>query len=174
MSVRSSFILILAVTLTFVSGAWARGSGVELGVFGSYLDADDYGDGVGGGVKLELQPADWLAVDARGSYIAFDNPDIDIYPLELALLLNIPLADERIVPYVGVGAGYYFLDADRFDLDDEFGYFPLVGLEIGAYNLSFLIEARWLFLESDVDRLVGEDELTLDGIGINAGLLFRF
>ena len=179
MRARSNLILVVVVTLVFTSGVWAaRGSGIELGVFGSYLDADDLGDGYGGGAKLELQAFDWMSIDARGSYITFDDPDVDMYPLELAAYINIPLADEQIVPYAGVGAGYYIFDATGFDMDDEIGFFPVVGLEIGAWNLSFLIEARWLFLEADVDDAIDElgnlDEAELDGLGINAGLLFRF
>ena len=175
MRARRSLILVVVVMLTFTSGVWAaRGSGIELGVFGSYLDADDLGDGYGVGAKLELQAVDWMSVDARASYVNFSNPEVDMYPLELAALLNIPLADEQIVPYAGVGVGYYILDASGFDMDDEVGFFPVVGLEIGAWNLSFMIEARWLFLEPDVDGVSNVDEAELDGLGINAGLLFRF
>jgi len=178
MVTQRSLLVVTAVMLAFAAGAGARGSGVELGVFGSYLDTDDLGEGIGPGVKLELQPSDWLGIDARVSYISFDNPDVDMYPLELAALLNIPLADEQIVPYVGIGAGYYIFDATGFDMDDNVGFFPVLGLEIGAYNLSFLIEARWLFLDSDLDDAAADfgnmSEAGLDGLGINLGLLFRF
>lgn len=169
--------LVLGVTLILAGGAGAR-SGVEFGVFGSYIDSDDLGDGVGGGVKLEFKPINWLSVDARASWIRFSNPDVDMVPLEMALLLNIPLANEQIVPYVGVGGGYYFFDADGFDMDDNVGFFPVVGLEFGTRNVAFLAELRWLFLQSDLDG--AEDELgnirkaDVDGLGINAGLLFRF
>jgi len=178
MRARRSSILVVLVVLAFASGAWARGAGIELGVFGSYLDSADLGDGYGVGAKLELQAIDWVSIDARASYILFENPDVDMVPLELAALVNIPLADEQIVPYAGVGVGYYIFDADGFDMDDEVGFFPVVGLEIGAYNLSFLIEARWLFLESDLDKAADEfgnsSEADLDGLVINLGLLFRF
>lgn len=179
MRARRSLVLVVVVMLAFTSGVWAaRGSGIEFGVFGSYLDTDDLGDGYGGGAKLELQAVDWLSLDARGSYIFFEDPDVDMYPLELAAYFNIPLADEQIVPYAGVGAGYYIFDAEGFDMDNEVGFFPVVGLEVGAWNLSFMIEARWLFLEADVDDAVEElgnlDEAELDGLGINLGLLFRF
>lgn len=178
MRTQRSLIMVMVVILAFVSGDWARGQGIEFGVFGSYLDSDDLGDGYGGGVKLELQPIDWLGIDARASYIGFDSPNVDMYPLELAALLNIPLANEQIVPYAGVGVGYYMFDADGFDMDDNVGFFPVVGLEIGAYNLSFLVEARWLFLDSDLSDAASDfgdmNEAGLDGLGINLGLLFRF
>jgi len=154
--------------LAFAGSVWARGSGVELGVFGSYVSTNDLGDGTGAGLKLELQPSDWFSIDARASAIRFGNKNVDMIPLELAALLNIPLADEQIVPYVGVGCGYYFFEADKFSMDDHAGFFPLLGLEIGAYNLSFLAEARWLSLGSS------SGEPDVDGLGINLGLLFRF
>ncbi|MCU0918526.1 MAG: hypothetical protein MUC88_28795 [Planctomycetes bacterium] len=83
----------------------AAGSVIEFGMFASYLDSDDLNAGYGGGVKLELQPLQWLSIDGRASWIRFDDVDIDMIPLEAALRLNIPLFGERIVPYVGVGVG---------------------------------------------------------------------
>jgi outer membrane protein W len=85
---------------------------------------------------------------------------------------------ERIVPYVGAGVGYYLFDTDQGDIDDEVGFFPLVGLEVGLQRVSILAEARWLFLEADVDSAQAElADLTkadLDGLGVNVGLLLRF
>ena len=178
MRARRSSIMVVVVVLAFASGVWARGAGVEFGTYGSYMDTDDLGEGLGLGAKLELQAIDWVSIDARASYILFNDPDVDLVPLELAALVNIPLADEQIVPYAGVGVGYYIFDADGFDMDDEVGFFPVVGIEFGAYNLSFLLEARWLFLESDLDKAAEEfgsdDKADLDGLVINLGLLFRF
>ncbi len=177
MKVRGWTTLILMAVLVAAGTAGAQNSGAEFGVFATYIDSDDLDEGVGGGAKLEFNPIDWLSIDARASWIMFDDPDVDMIPLELAALVNIPLADEKIVPYAGVGGGYYIFDADGFDLDDEVGFFPLVGLEIGMERVSFLVEARWLFLESDLDDAEDElgdlDEADVDGVAINAGLLFR-
>jgi outer membrane protein W len=99
-------------------------------------------------------------------------------PLEAAGLLNFPMAGERIVPYVGAGAGYYLFDATDADLENKVGFFPLVGLEIGLWHVSLLAEARWLFLQTDVESAKGElrnlREAQVDGLGINVGVLFRF
>jgi hypothetical protein len=170
-------LMLLAATGLCLAGC-AHGSGVELGVFGSSLDSDDLGEGYGGGAKLELNPIDLVSVDARASWLRFSDTDIDMVPLEVAALLNSAALGERIVAYIGAGGGYYLFDGDEADLDDEVGFFPLVGLEIGFHRLSVLVEARWLFLEADVDS--AEDELQnledadVDGFGVNAGLLFRF
>ena len=166
---------VLLAMSAMVLGGCSHGSGVELGFFGSSLDSDDLGEGYGGGAKLELNPIDMVSVDARASWIHFSDTNIDMIPLELAGLLNFPLIGERIVPYIGAGAGYYLFEGSGADLDDEVGFFPLAGLEIGLQRLSILAEARWLFLETDVDS--AKDELAditdanVDGFGVILGLL---
>jgi hypothetical protein len=125
-----------------------------------------------------VKPTDVLSVDGRASWIYFEDFEIHMIPLEAALRLNLPLFGERIIPYVGAGGGYYFFEADDVDLDDDVGYFPLVGLEVGFRSVAVFAEARWLFLEADVDGALDEledlDEADVDGLGINVGLLFRF
>jgi hypothetical protein len=176
---RGVGLVLFAVAAVCLSGCTA-GSVAELGVFGSYLDSDDLGDGYGAGAKLEIKPIDILSVDGRASWIFFDDFDIHMIPLEVAGRVNIPLLGERIVPYAGIGVGWYFFEADDIDLDDDFGYFPLVGLEVGTRSVALFAEARWLFLEADADvgsaleDLIDFDEADIDGLGINVGLLFRF
>ncbi|MEN6575803.1 MAG: hypothetical protein ABFD90_05615 [Phycisphaerales bacterium] len=178
MDIRQCVGLALFVAMAMFLAGCSHGSGVELGVFGSSLDSDDLGEGYGGGAKLELNPIDLVSVDARASYIRFSDPEIDMFPLEAAGLLNTSALGERIVAYGGAGVGYYFFHCDDEDLDDAVGFFPLVGLEIGFHRLSVLAEARWLFLEADVDSAKDElrnlDDADVDGLGINIGLLFRF
>ncbi len=167
---------LLVATAVFLTGC-SHGSGVEFGVFGSSLDSRDLHDGYGGGAKLELNPIDLVSVDARASCIRFNDPDINMYPLEVAGLVNSAALGERIVLYGGAGLGYYFFDGDDVDLDDAAGFFPVVGLEIGLHRLSVMAEARWLFLEADMDSVKEEfrdwADLDVDGLGINIGLLFR-
>lgn len=175
---RSVGLALLSIIAAVVGGCGAHGSGIEFGAFGSYLDSDDLGDGYGGGVKLEVNPIDLVSIDGRASWLRFDDGGLDMFPLELTGLVNLALFGERIVPYAGAGVGYYFFDGDRVDLDDEVGFFPLVGMEIGFQRVSLMAEARWLFLEADVDSARGEfedlREADIDGLGINLGLLIRF
>lgn len=177
MNARRLSSLAVAVMLALGGAAWARDSGTEFAVFGSYLDSDTFDEGVGGGAKLEFNPIDWLSVDARVSWITFSSPSVDMIPLEMAFLVNLPLANEQIVPYAGVGAGYYIFNADGFEVDDDVGFFPVAGLEFGTGDVSFLVEARWLFLQPDLSGATGAlanlSEADLDGVGVNAGLLFR-
>lgn len=178
MNTRTYVYLMLLGVLSLSIGGCTAGSLAELGVFGSYLDSDDLGNGYGAGVKLEVKPTDILSVDGRASWLYFDDFEIQMIPLEVAGRLNLPLLGERIVPYVGVGGGYYLFQADDVDLDDDGGFFPLMGLEAGLRRVALFAEARWLFLETDADTTLGElagiDEADMDGLGINVGLLFRF
>lgn len=178
MNAKGVAVLLWAAVLVVAGAGCSTGSGLECGVFGSYLDSDDLGKGYGGGAKVEINPIDVVSIDARASWIRFDDTEIDMIPLELAALLNFPILFEHIVPYLGAGVGYYLFDGSGADLDDEVGYFPLAGLEIGFHKVSLLAEARWLFLETDVDSAKGELEnitkADLDGLGVNVGLLFRF
>ena len=170
--------LTLLVGVCAVLGGCSHGTGIELAGFGSSLNSDDLGQGYGGGAKLELNPIDWISIDGRAGYIRFADTKVNMVPLEAAGLLNFPMAGERIVPYVGAGAGYYLFEADDADLDNKVGFFPLAGLEIGLWRVSFLAEARWLFLQTDVESARGElrnlREAEVDGLGINLGVLFRF
>jgi len=178
MKVRLFVGLVLAAALALALSGCSHGSGIEFGVFGSSLDSDDLGDGRGGGVKLEVNPIDAVSIDARASWIQFDDTDIDMIPLEAAGLFNFPLLFEHIVPYIGAGVGYYLFEGDGADLDEQVGFFPLAGLEIGLHSISVLAEARWLFLETDVENakneLKGLDDADVDGFGANIGVLFRF
>ena len=178
MDMRRTVGLTLLAAAAIVVGGCAHGSGIEMGVFGSSLDSRDLGAGYGGGAKLEFNPIDLVSVDARASYVRFSDVDIDMIPLEVAALLNFAGLGERIVAYVGAGGGYYFFEGDEAELDDNVGFFPVVGVEIGLHRISVLAEARWLFLETDIDK--AKDELQnladadVDGFGVNLGLLFRF
>jgi len=172
--IGSVFLVAVGIAL----GGCRHGTGIELGAFGSSLKSDDLGQGYGGGAKLELNPIDWISIDGRASYIRFADTKVNMVPLEAAALLNFPMAGERIVPYIGAGAGYYLFESDDANLDNKVGFFPLAGLEIGLWRVSLLAEARWLFLQTDVESAKGElrnlREADVDGLGINLGVLFRF
>jgi hypothetical protein len=159
-----------AVLCLAIGGCGSTGSGVEFGAFGSYLDAGDLGSGYGGGAKLEMNPIDLVSIDGRASWINFSDADVDVVPLEVAGLINLPLFGEKIVPYAGLGVGYYIFQEDL--LDDDWGYFPVVGLEFGPQNFSLMAEARWLVLEPDA--LGGLTKADAEGFGANLGLIWRF
>lgn len=169
--------MVLAALAVAIGGC-SHGRGIEVGAFGTGLDSKDFGDGFGGGVKVELNPLDRISVDARAGYIYFDDANIQMVPLEAAGLLNFPMLGERIVPYIGAGVGFYHFDSSNAKIDNTVGFFPLAGLEIGLQRLSLLAEARWLFLQTDVDsakeELANITKANIDGVGVNLGVLYRF
>lgn len=178
MNAKGIAVLVLLVVLAVTIGGCSHGRGVEMGVFGTGLDSQDLGEGFGGGVKLELNPLDRVSIDARASYINFDDTDVEVIPLEAAGLLNFPMLGERIVPYAGAGVGYYHFDGNGAEIDDNVGFFPLVGVEVGLQRISVMAEARWLFLQTDVDsakaELANVTKANIDGVGINVGVIYRF
>lgn len=169
---------VLAVLLAMgaLNSARAEAVGADLGIFGSYLDSDDFKEAYGGGAKLKFNLVEFFALDIRGSYLTFDDTDVDMIPVEGLALLQIPLGDALNL-YGGIGVGYYFFDADRVDLEDSVGYFPVAGLEVALGEIKLFGEIRWLALSPDVDAateevedIIGGDDAEADGIGINVGL----
>jgi hypothetical protein len=169
--------MVAVVALGVNPRAMAEALGSDIGLFGAYLDSDDFQEAYGAGGKVKISVAEFLALDARGSYLEFSDTDVTMIPVELLVLLQIPVGDALRL-YGGAGAGYYFMDADRVELDDNVGYFPVAGAELGNKVVKFFGEVRWLALTSDVDEAENElegiadgDSASADGLGINVGLV---
>jgi hypothetical protein len=154
----------------------------SVGGYGSYFDADEAGDAYGGGALVRMGILKLFAVDGRAGYFDLPDSDISLVPLEAAATFRLPLFKETLVPYAGVGVGYYLYDdSDEVEIDDGVGFFPLLGLELrfGAKKQWALFgEARWLFISTDIesagDDLLELDDEEIDGVGVNLGLIYRF
>ena len=182
-------ITLLAGLVFLVASCALAGSG--LGLFGSYWSPDDTDAGIGYGVKLKAAVADNLCLEIRGTY--FPSIDIDedggdgeleVIPVEAGLVMDIPLSDVMTLTAVG-GAGYYIMpeveveilgqDVDM-DLDDEFGFYAVAGIEIAlSEQLALFAEAKYTWLEVDEGEVDGVDfkdaDASFDGFGANAGLM---
>lgn len=179
-------VLVMLMVLGLAAGAAFAAGGV--GVFGSYLDAKDPGPGYGGGIKFKADLAEYLGAEVRASCITqFDEDDSDdgvyLIPLEAGLVFNLPLGDDApIALYGGGGIGYAIIpEADDVDLDDSFCFYGVAGAEFSlGGSASLFAEAQYRVLEVDGAEVDGEDfdlddeEVEFSGLGINAGLLFRF
>ena len=133
-------------------------------------------------------------VDDLGSDI-FHTTELDVASFNLGLLVHLVRRDRAIVPYVGVGGGFYswrlsehgdFIDFTLaapevfFDTFEEegstLGYYWQAGLEVPlARNLSVYGDARWVRAEDDLEKdFAGLGELDLSGQTLSAGFAWSF
>ena len=115
--------------------------------------------------------------------------DISAIPVDAGLLYDFNRGG-TVNPYVGGGASYYFLDSDHGELSDEAGYYLVGGLELGRRNggVGFFAEALYRNVQATVrhdptefDQIddinfdqLRERDLDIGGLGLNAGLIWRF
>lgn len=155
-----------------------------LGLFGAYWDTDEGDDAFGGGAKLKLGMEPFYFV-ARGTYFedVLDddtpaNEELEAIPVDAGLELDWEIMDNVIV-YLGGGGTYFFLDMDRADIDDEWGWYGEVGFEVRlSDHVSLFAEGLWREVEGtaeddDLDDLTSDVDIDLSGFGANVGLLFR-
>lgn len=179
------FLVVLSVVLLGTVVASANG----LGVFGSYWNTKDADSGWGGGAKLQFDVMPNVCIEGRGSYFPdFGDSDsdssMDVIPVEADAIIKFPISDS-LTPYVGGGAGYYMFDVDsdndgvKVDVDDEFGWFALAGVEIGlSKQVSLFAEGKYTWLDVTAKATgmgvdVSEDA-SMDGFGGNAGLMLKW
>ena len=145
-----------------------------LGVFASWWNMNDANaDGFGFGIRQKFKLAPMFALDMRTSYVNFSDSDLKVFPLEATGLVNISMF------YGGLGLGYYIFDqgGDEFSIENNFGWYLVGGVEIGAGPVGVFGEIKWTSLSadfSDVDPSLSgiPSSLNADGIGFTAGVTF--
>lgn len=179
---RLPLVLALAAVPALLAGVPARA--IDLAIMGSYWDPTDVGTAKGVAAHLRFG---WL--DVRASYypefgkdegIPFD---VEATPLEVGA--TIPFFEEQVLsPYVGAGVSWVQLATDAAEVDDQAGWYTVVGVDIGpGKGIAFTAEALYRHIEAqfdphDVDS-PGDVELEsidtdLSGLVVNAGIVFRF
>ena len=128
------------------------------GIWWMPSEGDDDGWGFGAKEKRGFTPL--LSYDLRASYVSFSSPDAGIIPLEGTIMANFGML------YGGIGGGYYFFTGDN-SLDDTFGWYLLVGLELLPGPVSVFGEAKWQKLESDIG---GGAKADLNAFVLHAGV----
>jgi len=147
------------IALTTLLIACSAIADTSLTAYGTYWDADATGKGAG--VRLKKTFLGFAAVEARGGYVNFDDIKTDMIPLDVSINARLPF---MISPYIGVGAGYYFLDSDVGDWDNQSGQFAQVGVEATLVWFGAMAEVRYYDLEGDF----------FDGPSYNIGLLLKW
>lgn len=159
-------------------------SAADFGLFGSYWDTKDADQAYGVGGKLNFA----RFIEVRATYFkdvtADTSPEsrdfeVRALPLEAGLVFKFA-PGERFTPYVGGGAGYYLLDTNRGEIDDETGWYAVAGADIkGSSGLGFMAEAIYRSMEAtvrddDPTDIVDRVNIDLGGFGVNAGLVWSF
>jgi hypothetical protein len=196
--------LIFTAVAIFALGtgpAWAADFAV-FGSYLDTEDLDQsVGGGVraGFGNRFQLDLRATYFPDLREDFESFvddpgDDPgrfqnDVEAIPLEAGLKLNFN-PEEGWNPYVGGGATYWFLDLERGEVDDEAGFYLAGGVEFArpTGGMGFFAEAIYRDVEATVNRdpddfddlddvdfeAIRQRDLDVGGIGVNAGLIWRF
>ncbi|HOW96808.1 MAG TPA: outer membrane beta-barrel protein [Kiritimatiellia bacterium] len=167
----------------------------RLGPFASWLTSNDE-NAFGVGLKYEWLFNGKFGMDARAGYLT--DSDMYVIPLELGVVGILPL--ERLSLYAGVGGGYYIPEDIGMSTpwgpvdgpDATFGFYGVAGIRMPTgKNMEFFAEAKYTRAESDEEstsgpiyrngQLVGytvhqttKMGMDLDGIGANAGILWKF
>jgi hypothetical protein len=154
----AAFLLCVSVAGALANNGW--------GLYGAYWDAGDGGEALGPGFKLTVEMVPAMQLDVHVAYFgdfAEEDLDLTVVPLDLGLVLNLPVSDKAKFT-LGGGPSYAFVDSDDPDADDEFGGYVGGGLEFKVgEGAALFAELRYNFLDaSDVD---------LNGMAANAGIM---
>ena len=177
-----TYLLAFIFSMFFALTAQAQWVGGYLG----YWDTEDFGETYGIGVVGHWPLHDYVAVEGRGTwYIDFGDPEgEEIEPASLGIgpALTVPV-NENVTAYGSV-IGSVFVYARDFVVDGE----EVVDEEGADFGLSFNaglrtdLNAKWsLFAEASYniitidtkgvrDGEIVDDEIVLDGFGINIGI----
>jgi hypothetical protein len=159
--------------------------------FASWYDSSDLDASAGGGVKC-----DWLmgetpwGVELRATYFAdmgadvrdwlHESPegDIDVSAMPMDLGVNYHFLDNENL-YLGAGLSYIFLDVNDGDLDNEWGWYAVLGYMSGepTDGWAFFGEFMYRVVEGTVERNSLNPEsfdVGIEGYGFNVGVAYRF
>jgi hypothetical protein len=159
---------IIALAAMLSLGAIAP-SAHAVGVFGTWWEApgDSEDDGLGLGIRSKRNFTPLLSMDMRVSWINFTS-DSNLFPIEATGMVKLGML------YAGVGAGYYIFDSSP-DVDNNFGFYGLGGIDIGLKSFSIFGEAKWTSLSTelkDVDPDFESGDVDADGWSVNIGAMF--
>lgn len=169
---------LILISLFTASSVCAGGSSIQ--AFGSWWEAGDTDSSYGGGLRATM--GDDLAIDAAWTFIVGDEftldngqetdiDGLDSHIFDLGLRYTFPAEI-----YVGGGGSYFFLDSDEGSTDGEFGLYGLVGWSFGKRNLRFFVEGVYRYTEAtiELDGMTTNYDVSYDGFGANAGIMYRF
>ena len=156
----------VAVVGMFVVVSALQAEGFYIGGYGAYsLGGDVEESSLGYGANLGFLLGDSFGLELSGTLleddtVAEDATEFELGSLDLSLLYYLPVSDDSIDIYVGIGASY-----NRFNFDstierevkenDQIGFFGSAGVAI--------LPAEWLRVFADVRYNVMQYEFDIDG-----------
>jgi hypothetical protein len=175
----------------------------DFSLFGSWADTDALGDSYGGGAKLDFTFGGTVGLEFRGTYypdlgedfgelIDDDDPVFDFeaeaIPVDVGVTLQFGSGKNF---FISGGGTYWFLDSNLGEIDDEVGWYAAAGFKSGnpAGGVGFFVEGIYRDVDGTVDTDLDEIDdiddiddidraehvgLDLSGVGVNAGVVFRF
>ena len=176
-------VMTVAIVALMSASAVAATVSQQAGPLVAYQDTEDIEEGYGAGLKYvvmweNVAPKLACGLDIRAGWLTYDGDDndygmdLDVFPVELTALAGYEVFGGTR-PYAGIGVGGYFFDADEddADIDDDVGFYGVLGWDQGlTEQVSVFAEAKYLWLEPDAN---GED-LDLGGFGANVGVAARW
>jgi outer membrane protein with beta-barrel domain len=178
------YVLLLAASVACLA---APAAATDFGIGAAYWNTKDADEGLGVGTKLgfglfEVRATYFSDVTADTSPERFDF-EVKALPLEAGLAFHFA-EGAAFSPYAGGGAGYYLLDTTEGDIDDEVGWYAVLGGDFGRTDsgLGFNVEAIYRGIEATVtedsdgfpDDIHDDVNIDLSGLGLNAGVVWRF
>lgn len=196
---KKSFGVLVLILVCAAPAAMAQ----QFELYGSYWDTSDVDETFGGGVgfgfpfgetglglhvkgtyyqELSNDPLDNIFDDDEG---VFQDESLEVLPFDVGLHYEFAPGGGAFSPWIGAGFSYFLLDStfEGVDVDDETGFHVSLGSRFGASeSTNFFAEAIYRSTEATLVRerrqnnvdLRDEVAIDLDGIGVNAGLMWRF
>ncbi|HKW15305.1 MAG TPA: hypothetical protein VJS69_12530 [Candidatus Krumholzibacteria bacterium] len=147
------------------------------GIYGTMWEPKDTdGKGYGFGFRSTLRVNPYISFDTRASWVKFKDDDLNVIPIEATAMLKLGMV------YTGIGGGYYVFDSNNnVDLDNNFGWYALAGIDVPAGPVGVFAEVKWLELSTDGHITGGvapasgsstSAHLEANGLGFNIGVMF--
>jgi hypothetical protein len=164
---------IVALAAIVALGMLAPTAHAAQGIYGTWWNPKDTdGDGYGFGFRSQVRVNPYISFDTRASWVKFKEDDLDVIPIEATVMLKLGMV------YAGAGGGYYvFTSNNNVDLDNNFGWFALAGIDVPVGPVSLFGEVKWLDLSTDGHITGGAPpaavNLKANGLGFNLGVMFE-
>ena len=152
-------------------GTLAPAAHAAQGIYGTWWNPEDTnGDGYGFGFRSQIRVNPYVSFDTRASWLKFKDDNFDVFPVEATAMLKLGML------YAGAGGGYYIFN--NANLQNNFGWYALGGIDVPVGPVGLFGEVRWLELSTDPDKPDPDagnagTRLKANGLNFNIGVMFE-